>query len=256
MEYKNIDLEFHCKTATLWLNRPEKHNAFNAAMLEEIIHAFSVLKNKKIQLLVLRGRGPSFCSGADLKWLTQATNPAFEIAGLMSNCFQAVYNFPSPVIAMVHGNIMGGGMGFMCAADVVLAEKTSLFGFPEVLVGLAPAVVSLYALKRLTPSTAKLLMLTGKKISSKEALSYNLIDFSGEWAEMEDQLNSIINNIQETSSLAVEETKSLINKIYSLPVSAEAIELSINTFTTMKNGLDFIEGTKALFEKRKPNWKN
>jgi methylglutaconyl-CoA hydratase len=174
----------------------------------------------------------------------------------MSSCFEEIYHFPLPVIALVHGNIMGGGMGFICASDIVVAEDTSTFAMPEVQIGMAPAVISTYVLNRLQPSVAKNLMFTGKKISSKEALEINLIDFVGTKEEIEQHSEFILNKINQASPLAIKETKALINKIYNLPVSAEVINLTAATFSKMRNNQDFAEGTKALFEKRKPNWKN
>src|SRR6056297_35711 len=199
-DYHTIQVDIDKYTATVWLNRPDLQNAVNNEMLQELTESFQLLNNDNtIRVIILRGKGKSFSAGADLKNMLTKNKSGFnenlQDGKLWTQCLSQIYYFSKPVIAVATGNVFGGGNGLLAAADIVLAEKDTVFSFSEVKIGLAPSTILPYMLTRLNEHKAKLLMFTGKRIKAIEALQYNLVDFALGQHEMEQTLESLINDI-------------------------------------------------------------
>jgi methylglutaconyl-CoA hydratase len=256
--YKTIEVEINKTVATLWLNRPDVHNAFNGQMISEITECFEKLETTKdIRAIIIRGKGKSFCSGADLQWMIQSENDNYQenLKGSleMANCFRTIYNTSKPTIALVHGTIFGGANGLTCACDIVIAGHNTRFSFPELKIGLVPSTIMPYVLTRVNQHTAKLLMYTGRIISGSAAYELGLVDYLIDEPELEKNLKLILNDLMKASANAIAECKSLING-FSNNSLEKKIVTSVESITKIKMSEDGREGISAFLEKRKPYW--
>jgi methylglutaconyl-CoA hydratase len=258
-EFSTIELDINKKIATIWLNRTEVHNAFNEVMISELMQCFNYVEElKDIRVIVLRGKGKSFCSGADLQWMAQY-NDNYEVnladSVKMAACFHAIYKIPKPTIAIVHGTVFGGANGLMCACDIAIAAGNTRFSFPELRIGLVPSTILPYVLQRINAHKAKLLMYTGKIIDAREALELGLIDelFSD---EIEKKVHELIDKIIRSGPDAITECKSLINHYSGKMIERDIITHTAESITKIKMSQEGQEGTSAFFEKRAPDWTN
>ncbi|MFH1937241.1 MAG: enoyl-CoA hydratase-related protein, partial [Bacteroidota bacterium] len=158
---------------TIWLNRPEVHNAFNTTMLEELAECFLDLQSTDAVCVILRGKGKSFCAGADLSWMKEVANNTYEVnyqeSLLLSKCFYAIYTCTKPTIALVHGASLGGANGLLASCDLAYCTEDATFSLSEVKIGIVPACISPYVVKRVGEYGTRELMLTGRRINGKEA---------------------------------------------------------------------------------------
>ncbi|MEK7485888.1 MAG: enoyl-CoA hydratase-related protein [Planctomycetota bacterium] len=168
------------KIGKIVLNRPESHNAFNPQLIQELKQAFQQFEeNPHIRVVLLTGAGKSFCSGADLNWMKQMNQYSMEEnlqdAMKMAQLFHQIQIFPKPLIAQVNGVAMGGGLGLIAVCDGVVAQEKATFAFSEVRLGLIPAVISPYLLKKIGFSHSRQLMMSGENFSTTTAKEIGLI---------------------------------------------------------------------------------
>lgn len=256
--FKTIELETNNKIATIWLNRPKVHNAFNEQMISELIECFGNLEElKEIGVILLRGKGKSFCSGADLQWMLQSEKNSYhenlKDSLEMANCFRTIHQFLKPTIAIVHGTVFGGANGIMCACDIAIAANNTRFSFPELRIGLVPSTILPYVLTRMNQHKAKLLMFSGRIVNASAALESGLIDYLFDEAELEKNLQMLLNDLLKASSNAILECKSLINDFSNKSMEKDIIS-SVESITKIKMSGHGREGVSAFLEHRSPNW--
>jgi methylglutaconyl-CoA hydratase len=248
------------QVGTLWLNRPEVRNAINGEMMGEIIEGLEGAKKSDIRVLVLRGKGKVFCAGADIHWMKEAAKASlednYEGNVLLARCFHAIYTFPKPTLAVVHGAAMGGGNGLLAACDMAYALDDTLFSFSEVRIGIIPATISPYVIKRIGEFKAKELMLTGKRIRGQEAAQLTLINQSFKTAQtMSEYLENVIDQLKENGPNALAQCKLLIEHVSSTPEDFEQlIPYTARMIAAARLSEEGQEGMAAFLEKRKPNW--
>ncbi|MBC8319851.1 MAG: enoyl-CoA hydratase/isomerase family protein [Bacteroidetes bacterium] len=257
VEFQTINIEQGVATF-INLNRPDVHNAMNAKMISELTVAFTEIpKDASIRLIVLRGNGKSFCAGADLNYMKGIAEFGFDenvqdgkrLAGL----FNSVYDCPIPTIALVHGSAFGGANGLLAACDIVIAEQNTNFAFSEVKLGIAPATIAPFVIKRIGEFGAKELMLTGKRFNAKEAQKWNLVNHVYDSEKDENPLNDLLKQFESSAPGAVRETKILIKNILGKDIS-EGIETTSKLIAKLRASDEGQEGMTAFLEKRKPNW--
>ena len=194
------------------LNRPDKKNALHLEFIQELSQVLSDLqKAQPIQGIVLQGEGSCFCSGADLKWISQA--PAQELAQLF-DLFQLLSNYPSPVIAYAHGFVFGGGIGLLSVCDFVSAHNQTQFCFSELKMGLMPALIAPFILKNYP--LLKEYMLTAGSFGADTALNSGIINMSGSESECRTWQNKLIQSLNAVDLKAFQETKAFLQKIQTL----------------------------------------
>jgi methylglutaconyl-CoA hydratase len=179
--FKTILLDINDGVARLKLNRPEKHNAFNAEMIAELTAAFTLLaEQQSLRLVILSGNGPSFSAGADLNYMKKIAGFGYEEnlldAQKLAGLFKTVKNCKVPVMAIVHGAVFGGANGLSAACDIVLAHEATIFAFSEVKLGITPATISPFVIARCGEAAARELMLTGRKFTASEAYRFLLVN--------------------------------------------------------------------------------
>lgn len=259
MNFETIEIESKNAVATIWLNRPQVHNAINQQMILELITAFINLSNdESVRIIILRGRGKSFCTGADLNWMRNAatfTNEEnLKESNALAMCFHSIYHCSKPTIAFVHGAAMGGANGFIAACDFAYATNDTVFAFSEVKLGLIPATISPYIIKRIGEFNAKDLMLTGRKIDAATAVQIHLINQSGAANEIEIQLKNIIEHLLAAGPRAVTACKNLIYDIVNVLKHNELAEYTAASIAGIRKTDEAQEGMTAFLEKRKPHW--
>ena len=173
-KFETLEFEKQDDVGILWFNRPDIHNAFNERMISEIIDAIErVNAMEDIRVLILRGRGKSFCAGADLNWMRAVSTYTYEQnyaeSFQLSKCFYAIYTCAKPTIAMVHGAAIGGANGLLSACDMAYCEENTTFSLSEVKIGIVPACISPYVIKRVGECNARELMLTGRRFQGADA---------------------------------------------------------------------------------------
>lgn len=258
-EYKTLEISAKNNVSTVWLNRPEIHNAFNEEMISELKYYFEdSVNDNRTRLIILRGRGKSFCAGADIKWLKSVLDYDFEKnyeEGLqLSKCLNAIYNCPLPTMAIVHGASIGGANGLLATCDFAYATHDTTFSLSEVRIGIIPAAISPYIIKRVGEFNAKELTITGKRFKGKDAEKYNLINSSLTESELEEKIKSVTNLILSGGPNAVRKGKELINHVVNNIDLNEAIEYTAKMIAEIRKSDEGQEGMNAFLEKRKPNW--
>ena len=258
-KFKTLELEINKEVGTIWLNRPEIHNAFNEVMIAELIEMFKEIKTlDEVKIIVLRGRGKSFCAGADLNWMRNVAKYSYEDnykeSLNLSNCFYEIYTCPKPTIALVHGAAIGGANGLLAACDFAYADENTTFSLSEVKIGIVPACISPYVTKRVGEYGSKELMLTGKRFKGEEAAFHRLINKSLETDKLEEYLEEVIALLKTSGPKAMSHCKNLIYDISNKLSLQEAISYTAKMIADIRASEEGQEGMAAFLEKRKPNW--
>ncbi len=259
-QYQTIETEFRDRVLTIWLNRPDVHNAFNETMLRELISCFDGLKPGEVLCVVLRGRGKSFCAGVDLIWMkavaANSYEKNYEESLLLSQCFFTIYTCPVPTIAMVQGVALGGANGLLASCDLAYCAETTMFSLSEVKIGIIPACISPYVVKRVGEYGTRELMLTGRRIGGKEAESFRLVNKSVAPEELERTVEEVISHLRTSGPNAMSQGKKLIYEVSNQLSLEEAYEYTARMIADIRASEEGQEGMKAFLEKRKPNWQS
>lgn len=240
------------------LNRPEVHNAFNDEVISTITKLFDEIdRDEKIKLVVITGEGKSFCAGADLNWMKSMKDYSqeenIEDSRKLACMFQKIDACKVPVIGKVNGHALGGGMGMLAVCDYVMAKEGGKFGFTELNLGLIPAVISPFCLKKIGISQARALFLSGEKFNAQKAMEINLVHQVFTSEEFEQKTQEMINHFAGLPAGALKAAKNLIEQITTLP-SSEISEFTCLAIANQRVSSEGQEGMSALLEKRQPNW--
>lgn len=257
--YETIIFELKDRVATVWLNRPEVHNAFNNVMIAELIDCFSAINNSDdICAVILRGKDKSFCAGVDLNWMRDVAKYSFDEnfkeSKQLSKCFYTIYTCKKPTIAIVHGVALGGANGLLASCDLAYCDDNATFSLSEVKIGIIPACISPYVIKRVGEYGAKDLMLSGKRIKGKDAEWYRLVNKSLDPAALDEYANSVIALLKTSGPNAVTLCKNLIYDISNTLKFDDAHDYTAKMIAEIRASAEGQEGMAAFLEKRKPNW--
>ena len=242
------------------LDRPEIHNAFNDVMLAELIDTFKEIQSKKgeIRVVVLTGNGKSFCAGADLNWMKKMIHYSYEEniedSNQLSECMYRLYSLPQPTIARVNGAAIGGGMGLVAACDIVVAQENAVFSLSEVKLGLVPACISPYVVKRAGESKCREFFLSGERISAEKALSAGLVNEVIPLDQLDSTVDRWIEQFLKNGPEALAVCKKLLEKVPSMSLE-EAKAYTADGIAKLRISEEGQEGMNAFLEKRKPEWR-
>jgi methylglutaconyl-CoA hydratase len=255
------------EVAYIILNRPEVHNAFNEKMIDEILDCFKQLKKQPgLRLVFIKGSGISFCAGADLNWMKSMKEYSFEQnfkdSQKLAKMFKRIDEFPLPVIGLITGHAFGGGVGLVSVCDYVLSLEEAKFAFSEVRLGLIPAVISPYVVRKIGIAKARAWFLSGERFNAKRGEILGLIDEAVNENEFENRVEEIKKSFLKAAPDTVRSCKAFINELEGLlnqNDNAADIQKNIENFTCLTIAQARIknegqEGMAALLEKRKPEW--
>lgn len=228
--------------------RPERRNAFDASLIDELAAAFTDVGDTCAVLL--SGDGPSFSAGADIEWMRASVDLSFKEnladALRLRAMLDAIDGCPAPVVARVQGHALGGGCGLVACCDIVVAEPSALFGFSEVKLGIVPAVISPFALAKIGTGAARRFFVTGERFTAEVAMRIGLIH------EVSDDLDAAIENILGELRSAGPEAARAAKQLARAPQSAEETARLIAAHRTSAEGQ---EGLRAFLEKRAATWR-
>lgn len=258
-EYQTLLVEEKDEVAVIWLNIPDKHNALDPVLIGEIIDAFESLNEREdVRIIVLRGKGKSFCAGANLNYMKGIAEYGYqenyEDSLVLAKCFNTIYTCNKPTIAIVHGAAIGGANGLLAACDFVFCEENTKFAFSEVKLGITPATISPYVVKRVGEYGARDLMLTGRRFLGIEAEKYNLVNKSLPGDELEAYVEKMISYLKTSGPKAMEACKRLIYDISNTLSFEDSIDYTARMIAELRASEEGQEGMASFLEKRKPNW--
>src|ERR687897_557676 len=247
------------QVATVVLARPDAHNALNAALIDELTHCFEELaEEEETRVVVLAGEGRSFCAGADVGYMRETAGLSYEEnledARRLAMMYWTIDECPKPVVAKVQGAAMGGGAGLATVADVVVADSEARFAFSEVRLGIAPATISPFVVRKIGVSHARSLFVTGERFGAERAgeigLVHRVVSREGLDAAVEEKVGELL----EGGPVAQATLKGLLRRLETTE-PMEAPGLTARVISELRTGEEGQEGLAAFLEKREPRWR-
>jgi len=256
--YKNILFQLdEKKIARIFLNRPDSRNAFNELMISELSDAFKTVNSLKPRFCVLQGNGNTFCSGADLKMMQNASklsekeNEAEAVK--LEQMFFSLSQVQCPVITVVHSSAFGGALGLIACSDIVIAEEKTQFAFSEVKLGIVPAVISSYVLQKTSQAKLAPWMMSGRVFDSQIALHMGLVHEVCPQDQKDFFLSQWEQALLQAGPQAISTTKNLIKQI-SETSKDQHQKITTQLIAKVRVSSEGQEGLNSFLEKRKPNW--
>ena len=239
--------------ATLTMDRPQSRNALSPALLNGLGDGLSQARDDPtVRVVVLTHTGPAFCAGADLSVATDhgpADRPRFDLAEILA----LVQDVPQPVVARIAGHCFGGGVGLAAACDLSVATDEAKFGFTEVRIGVAPAIVSVVCLPKLRRADALELFLTGARISASRAAQVGLITTAVVASSLDSEVDTLVAQLLAGAPGALAATKRLVFDVPAWP-RATAFEQTTAISQRLFESEEAAEGLAAFREKRPASW--
>lgn len=253
-----ITVEREGPVATLTLNRPELHNAFNAELIAQLHAACEELgRDAALRVLLLRGAGPSFCAGADMNWMRASLDYSHEEnladAARLDAMLEALDSLPLAVVGLAHGASLGGGVGLLACCDLVIATESASFGFTEGRLGLLPAVIGRFVVARIGPGHARALFVSARRFKAPQALQIGLVHEVVPEGELDAAARRYAADLLRCGPQAVAASKALVRAVSKLPPE-QARQYAIEAIAIARTGPEGQEGLRAFLEKRAPGW--
>ena len=244
--------------ARVTLARPEVRNAFDEILIDSLTGAFlSFVDDRETRVVILKGEGPTFCAGADIEWMrragswSKAENEAD--AERMARMLRAIDDCPKPVVALIQGAAIGGGVGLVAASDVAIATEDTVFSLAEVKLGILPAVISPFVLRSIGSRQARRYFLTGERFGAAEARRIGLVHEVVTAAELNAAADAILAALLTSAPEAVEVAKRLIGHVAGMSPD-EAMPVTVRTIADRRATDEAKEGLTAFLEKRPASW--
>lgn len=246
------------RIARLILNRPARRNAFDGELVAELQRAVRELAgDATVRVVEVSGAGKTFCAGADIDWMKKVSGFTMEESrrdsAELASLFRALDELDKPVVARVQGAALGGGTGLLAVCDVVVAAENAIFGTTEVRLGVIPAVVSPYLLRKVGESRARAWFVTGERVTAQEALQAGLVHRVVAEKDLAAATKAVLDAILLGGPEAVLEAKRLARAVAFQPIR-EATTLAIQRMVERRASAEGREGLTAFLEKRKPSW--
>ena len=245
----------------LTLNRPEVRNAFNEGMIAELSDWAGRVRESTtagaIRAVVIAGAGPAFCAGADVAWMAKTVaytlDENLQDAMAASRMFGAIDALPVPIVGRVHGAAVGGGAGLAAVCDIVVADEAAMFGFPEVRLGIIPAVISPFVLAKIGRSAARELFLTGARFTAARAREIGLVHSVVPQDRLDTTVAGYLAEILAAAPQAIAEAKALIADVWDRQ-RPDAESITARAIANRRVSAEGQEGLKAFLNKRTPGW--
>ena len=259
MSANTIQVSIAEHVATVTLNRPELHNAFDDALIHDLTHALEKLgRDAGVRVVVLAGAGKSFSAGADLNWMkrmasyTEADN--LRDAAAMANLMHTLSALPKPTVARVQGAALGGGVGLVACCDIALAAQEAVFSLSEVRLGLIPSVISPYVIRAIGRRAAHRFFLTAERFSAAEALRIGLVHEVTAAAQLDERGGFVVGELLKGGPHALTAAKQLIMDVAHARPDEALVAETARRIAAIRVSAEGREGIAAFLEKRKPGW--
>jgi len=258
--YQNILTEIDAGVGIITLNRPERHNAFDDALIGELSAAIDFMAvEPAVRVLVISSVGKSFCAGADLNWMKRAAGYSSEEnlrdSRALAEMLRRLAQCPKPTIARIQGPAYGGGVGLVACCDVAIATFDAAFALTEVKLGIIPAVISPHVIAAIGERYARRYMLTAERFSAAEAYRIGLLhEIVADDTALDEAVGEIVDTLLNNGPRALAECKELVAAVAWKPLSPDVIEDTAQRITRLRASAEGREGMTAFLEKRKPSW--
>lgn len=247
--------------ATVCLNNPHKHNAFDDDVIAALTHALELLDaDAEVHVVVLASNGKSFSAGADLAWMKRMATYNYEQnledAQALAEMLRRLNCLSKPTIARVQGAAMGGGVGLVSCCDMAVASTSAWFCLSEVRIGLIPATISPYVIAAIGAHPARRYFITAERFSAKTAQQLGLVAEVTKAEDLDAAVSSLVDSLLANSPAAIKATKALIHKVAARPIDTELISETSEAIAAIRVSDEGQEGLSAFLEKRQPNYLN
>ena len=244
--------------ARVTLARPDVHNAFNDIMINELSAVFDdIEKRDDVRVVILAGEGKSFCAGADLNWMRRVKDYSYDEnlkeSLALSDMLYKIYACAKPTIARVQGYAIGGGTGLVAVCDIAIAAVESKFSFSEVKLGLIPACISPYVVKKCGEGKCREFFLTGERMTAQKAFTAGLVNLVVAEAELDQVINGLVSQLRSSGPQAIKKCKELLRTVPGMGVDGFK-RYTAEVIAEMRKSDEGQEGMNAFLEKRKPKW--
>ena len=258
MGYDYLTAELANSVFTVTLTRSERRNAFDESLIAEITDAVTWANaSPHVRVIMLKGEGTSFCAGADLNWMKRVANYSVEEneadARRMQIMYEAIADSPKATVARVQGAAIGGGAGLVAVCDIAIASEEAKFAFSEVRLGIAPAVIAPYVLRKIGIGAARALFLTGERFDVAKALRLGLVESVVPASELDEAVQAKVAALLQGSPEAITRIKRLVDDVAFQELS-HAAPLTVRTIAELRVSAEGQEGIKSFLEKRKPSY--
>jgi methylglutaconyl-CoA hydratase len=257
--FETLEIEHAGPVATIWMNRPEQHNAFNARLIAELTAACRALDtDDEVRVVVLGGRGKSFSAGADLHWMQQAgaasVDENLEDARRLAGMLRSLAELSKPTVARVHGAALGGGMGLASACDICIAATTALFATSEVRFGIIPAAIGPYVLRAIGARQAGRYFLSAERIDAARAVDIGLAHQAVAPEALDAAVAAQADALLQGGPRAQAAAKDLIRAVADQPVDDALVEETALRIAGLRATPEAREGLAAFLDKRPAAW--
>ncbi|HEX7401489.1 MAG TPA: enoyl-CoA hydratase/isomerase family protein, partial [candidate division Zixibacteria bacterium] len=257
-KFTTISYSLDNRIAKINLARPEVHNAFNEVMITELTEVFSrISQDDTVRVVVITGNGDSYCAGADLNWMKKMINFSYQQnlddSLKLAELFYLMYSLPKPIIARVNGAAIGGGTGLVAVCDIAIAAEKAKFSLSEVKLGLVPACISPYVIRKVGEGRCREFFLTGERLTANRALDLGLVNQVVPLESLDQAVGEKVNQLISSGPKAIAMCKELLKKVPGMSFD-EAKTYTADMIASMRIGDEGQEGMNAFLEKRKPKW--
>ena len=245
--------------ARITLNRPEVRNAMNAAFIRDLTEAVETVgADESVRVVILTGKGKGFCAGADLAWMRETADYSvdenYADSGRLGRMLNRLNTLPRPVIGLINGHAFGGGIGLVACCDIAIASSAAKFSLSEVRLGLTPATISPYVVRRIGQSHARRYFLTAEVFDAARAedigLVHRVADPDGLEARGQEFIDLLLLGGPKSQAIS----KDLIFRVSDRELDKELIDWTSRLIADVRASDEGREGASAFLEKRKPAW--
>ena len=257
--YETLEIERDGGIATLWMNRPDVHNAFNAQLINDLTAACQQLDaDETVRVVVLAGRGKSFSAGADLNWMKAAGEASLEAnvadARKLAGMLRVLSEMNTPTIARVQGAALGGGMGLASACDICVASEKAIFATSEVKFGIIPSAISPYVIRAIGERQSYRYFQTAERISAQRAGELGLAHEVVAPEALDDKVAEIVAALMQGGPKSQAAAKDLIRAVAHKPVTDAVVEDTSQRIAQLRSTPEAKEGLSAFLDKRPAAW--
>jgi methylglutaconyl-CoA hydratase len=259
MPYELLKRTDEGAVTTVTLARPDSHNALNAALTGELTRCFEEISDdERVRVVVLAGEGRSFCAGADIGYMRETSAFSYEEnledARRLAMMFWTIDECPKPLVARVQGAAMGGGAGLVASADVAVADSEAWFAFSEVRLGIAPATISPFVVRKVGASHARSLFVTGERFDAERAREIGLVHSVVSGDGLDEAVDEKVGELLQGGPVAQATMKALLRRLETTE-PMEAPGLTARVISELRTGEEGQEGLVAFIDKREPRWR-
>jgi methylglutaconyl-CoA hydratase len=257
-DYRTLSIERNGPIATIVLDRPDVKNAFNEQLIADLTEAcLGFAKDETTRVVTLTGKGDVFSAGADVNWMRRASGFSYEEnladAKTFARMMEGIYRLPQATIASINGACIGGGVGLASACDVAVASDKAFFALAEIRLGIAPAVISPYVIRKIEERKAREFFLTGKRFDAATAREIGLVNEVVTHASFRQAVERWQQDFLKAAPGALKVCKELIARVSRASIG-EVQDFTAETISKLRMAPEGKEGFAAFFEKRKPGW--